>query len=204
MEKLNKKPINSSIREDVAAIARDVGHGQAAALEHLYDRTAPRLLRYAEALTKNGADAEDALHSGLVQIARKPGLLGQADHPWAYLVRVIRNEALKIIERKQSRWSLAQTLRAWQSEDCPLELAEEREVIRQAISRLPGEQAEVIVLKIWEGFTFAEIAETIGESANTAASRYRYALEKLTRSLQALNTDSDLPLRSSGQEVRYV
>ncbi len=57
-----------------------------------------------------------------------------------------------------------------------------------AVSQLPPEQAEVVVLKIWEGFTFAEIADLIGESPNTAASRYRYALEKLSRSLQRLAT----------------
>ena len=196
--------MNSSIRDDVAAIALELGHGHPAALAHLYDRTAPRLLRYAEALTKNGADAEDALQSGLVRIARKPELLARADHPWAYLVRVIRNETLKIIEQKRSSWSLAQALRSWQSEDCPLELAEDRELIQHAISKLPREQAEVIVLKIWENFTFAEIAETIGESANTAASRYRYALEKLTLSLQPLTTKNNTPLKSSDREVNHV
>ena len=117
---------------------------------------------------------------------------------------MIRNETLKIIEQKRSSWSLAQALRSWQSEDCPLELAEDRELIQHAISKLPREQAEVIVLKIWENFTFAEIAETIGESANTAASRYRYALEKLTLSLQPLTTKNNTPLKSSDREVNHV
>jgi RNA polymerase sigma-70 factor (ECF subfamily) len=43
-----------------------------------------------------------------------------------------------------------------------------------------------LVLKIWEGMTFAEIAEVLGESPNTAASRYRYALQKLSQHLQPL------------------
>ena len=42
------------------------------------------------------------------------------------------------------------------------------------------------MLKIWEGLTFAEIAEVLDESPNTAASRYRYALQKLSQSLQPL------------------
>jgi len=195
---------NSSIREDVVAIAAELGNGHSAAMTQLYDRTAPRLLRYAEALTKHRADAEDALQSGLMHIARKPGLLARADHPWAYLVRVVRNESLKVIEQRRSRWSLAQVLRIWQSEDCPLEQAENRELVRHAVSRLPREQAEVVVLKIWEGFTFAEIAETIGESANTAASRYRYALEKLTHALQPLARTTDSIAQSLDREASYV
>jgi hypothetical protein len=48
---------------------------------------------------------------------------------------------------------------------------------------LPAAQREVIALKIDGGLTFAEIAAVIGTSANTAASRYRYALEKLRAAL---------------------
>ncbi|MGY8716457.1 MAG: RNA polymerase sigma factor, partial [Verrucomicrobiia bacterium] len=48
---------------------------------------------------------------------------------------------------------------------------------------LPSEQREVVVLKVWGGLTFAQIAEQLDLSANTAASRYRYALTKLREAL---------------------
>jgi RNA polymerase sigma factor (sigma-70 family) len=54
-----------------------------------------------------------------------------------------------------------------------------RDAVSTAISVLPEEQRAVVHLKIWEDQTFAEIAETLGIPANTAASRYRYALDKL-------------------------
>jgi len=44
---------------------------------------------------------------------------------------------------------------------------------------LPDEQREVVIMKIWGGLTFAQIAGAIGISANTVASRYRYAIERL-------------------------
>ena len=44
---------------------------------------------------------------------------------------------------------------------------------------LPAEQREVVFLKIYEGLTFKEIGSVCGVSANTAASRYRYGIEKL-------------------------
>lgn len=182
-----------SIGEDVARIAAWLCDDGPSALSSLYDRTAPRLLRFAEALTRNRADAEDALQSGLVRIAKNPKLLARADQPWAYLVRVIRNEALKILKKRRTGTSLPELLQAWRPDDCPVEMAEDRELVRHAVAKLPQEQAEVVVLKIWEGFTFAEIATTIGESPNTAASRYRYALEKLTRFLQPLAVPTESP-----------
>jgi RNA polymerase sigma-70 factor (ECF subfamily) len=66
---------------------------------------------------------------------------------------------------------------------------EVRRSIRLAVEKLPPNQSEVVVLKIWEGMTFLEIAEVLGESPNTVASRYRYALEKLTRLLQGLSSE---------------
>jgi RNA polymerase sigma-70 factor (ECF subfamily) len=57
------------------------------------------------------------------------------------------------------------------------------EALTRALTTLPAAQREVIALKIDGGLTFAEIAAVIGTSANTAASRYRYALEKLRAAL---------------------
>jgi len=48
---------------------------------------------------------------------------------------------------------------------------------------------EVVVMKIWGGVTFAEISEALAISPNTAASRYRYALEQLAQSLRQLKED---------------
>ena len=41
-------------------------------------------------------------------------------------------------------------------------------------------------LKLWEHMTFAEIATALGIPANTAASRYRYGIDKLQAHLRPL------------------
>ena len=55
--------------------------------------------------------------------------------------------------------------------------------LQRALLALPAEQREVLALKIDGELTFAQIAQVINVSINTAASRYRYALEKLRCSL---------------------
>ena len=59
----------------------------------------------------------------------------------------------------------------------PTELPDD--ALTAAVAGLPPAQREVLALKIDGGLTFAEIAAVIGTSINTAASRYRYAIEKL-------------------------
>jgi RNA polymerase sigma-70 factor (ECF subfamily) len=64
--------------------------------------------------------------------------------------------------------------------------AEDRLALDAAIRALPPEQREVIHLHVFEGLTFKEVALATGEPANTVASRYRYALEKLRASFVGL------------------
>ena len=52
-----------------------------------------------------------------------------------------------------------------------------------ALARLPEDQREVLALKTEGELTFEEIGLVLGIPANTAASRYRYALEKLRAAL---------------------
>lgn len=189
---MNEPQSAPSVWNAVAEIAMQLQRRERTGLTRLYDITGPRLMRYAEALTKNRADAEDVLQTALVRIARKPEQFAYSERPWAYLVRVIRNESLKLVSRRRFKFSLPAMLQAWRASECPVEQAESRERIQDAVRKLPPEQAEVVVLKIWEDFTFAEIAELIGESPNTAASRYRYAMEKLSRSLHALASEHHL------------
>jgi hypothetical protein len=54
------------------------------------------------------------------------------------------------------------------------------------LARLPVEQREAIVLKIWHRFTFEEIGGLLGISPNTAAGRYRYGLRKIKLQLAAV------------------
>lgn len=70
--------------------------------------------------------------------------------------------------------------------DTSAEQDEESDILREAVDSLGEKLREVVTLKIWGGLTFKEIAETMAISPNTAASRYRYALEQLERKLETL------------------
>jgi len=63
----------------------------------------------------------------------------------------------------------------------------------ELLLRLPGEQREAVVLRIYMGLSFAEIARVTGCGLNTAVSRYRYGLEKIKQSLLEARRDSGEP-----------
>jgi RNA polymerase sigma-70 factor, ECF subfamily len=154
------------------------------ALGVLFDLTSNRLVRFATALTRHQHDAEDAVQTALVRLAGEPQLLAKVQCPWAYLLRMVRNEALAIARRKQ-RCSTSGNLADLVTR-CRVDEAEREESERavwSALRTLPPQQAEVVVLKIWEELTFAQIGEILEISPNTAASRYQYAIAKLASRL---------------------
>ena len=61
-----------------------------------------------------------------------------------------------------------------------------RDELAGALAGLPPDQRAVVHLKLWEGLTFGEIAAIQDISPNTAASRYRYALDKLRERLRPI------------------
>ncbi|HTL18027.1 MAG TPA: sigma factor-like helix-turn-helix DNA-binding protein, partial [Patescibacteria group bacterium] len=61
-----------------------------------------------------------------------------------------------------------------------------RRALSAALAELPAEQRAVVHLKVWEGMTFETIAELLDIPLNTAASRYRYGLDKLRARLRPL------------------
>jgi len=159
------------------------------AVAGLYDLTGQRLVRFATTITRNQHDAEDAVASALLKIIADPEIFTRADHPWPYLLQVVRNDALQILRRKK-RWSLAKLVLGSTLSDLicreQVDGMEQREASEQVwggLRQLPTEQAEVVVLKIWEELTFQEIAWTLGIPAPTAASRYRYGISKLSEIL---------------------
>ena len=69
----------------------------------------------------------------------------------------------------------------------PATCTDERRLIEDALHTLPKEQRAVVHLHLWEELTFEQIANVTGVSKATAASRYRYALDKLRLKLADMN-----------------
>lgn len=167
----------------VKQLARD----PQAALASMFDLAAMRLVRFATGITGGQDDAEDAVQSAFSRIAAKPKLLMKATYPWPYFIRTVRNEALRILQKRRTS-SLGEFDTQCGSDTAELVVQREEtsDWVQRVLKSLPRNQSEVVILKHWEELTFAEIADVLGKSQNTVASRYRYAMEKLQRSLEPL------------------
>ena len=147
--------------------------------QQLYETKAAGLLLYGRALGLGHGEAEDVLQETFVALL---AMEEPPENPLHYCVRGYRNRALNYKRGLLRRLARELESKRW-FERGPGESPAERAAMR-CLEKLPPEQREVIVLKIWHEHTFEELGELLGLSPNTAAGRYRYGMEKLRACLK--------------------
>jgi RNA polymerase sigma-70 factor (ECF subfamily) len=149
-----------------------------------YDGHAAVMLLLARQRVPSRADAEDIVQDAFVRFWPRRRRVADAK---AYLYRCVMRCAADWFRAQQRRRARERAAaRSPSQEHEPLfrrhpQAAERQALIEAALSQLPPEQRDVLVLKIWAGLTFAQIARVLDVPQNTAASRYRYAIESLRK-----------------------
>ena len=153
-------------------------------LGHLIDRLAAALTLFA----RQWCDApEDVVQEAFVKLASQSS---SRQNPDSWLFRTVRNGAINAgiagQRRRRHETAAAHGVEAWFEEESSARSGAmlDPESTQSALSALPGDQREVIVLKIWHHYTFDEIGRLLEISPNTAAGRYRYGIQKLRHCLR--------------------
>ena len=159
-------------------------------LRQLYADHSPSLFAFLLNLTRSEAETRDVLQELFLKIARHPAQLHAVREPRAWLLRLAHHLA---IDQHRRRATHHHAIERAAAEPAPLfatafdpDTAAFRSALASALGELPAEQRAVVHLKLWEGLTFAEIATALDIPPNTAASRYRYAIDKLQTHLRPI------------------
>lgn len=155
-------------------------------LARLYDDHASALFAFAIDLTRDEAATKDILQDIFCRLAAKPALLRGVRDERAFLLRMVYTRVVDASRRREVRVRHAENATPVFAEAEDPDEAAFRDALAAALAELPAEQRAVVHLKLWEGLTFEAIATAIGIPANTAASRYRYGLDKLRTLLRPL------------------
>ena len=148
-----------------------------------FTQLGPALLLFARRWTNCRAEAEDIVQEAFVRFWRRQHSIENR----ALLYATVRSTALDHLrsDQRRARREAAVALDGAQHLEPQFTTVDEgQQMLAAAVERLPNEQREVVILKIWNELTFAEIGSVLEISQNTAASRYRYALGALKKILQ--------------------
>ncbi len=159
-------------------------------IERLYDEHAQALFAFLLSFTRHESDTRDLLQELFIKLAKRPELLEGVRDERSFLLRLAHNLAIDLIRRRGTREKNYEQL-AGQPAPIFASASEPdarafREALAAALGDIPADQRAVVHLKLWEGLTFEHIAELLDIPLNTAASRYRYGLDKLRERLRPL------------------
>ncbi len=145
-----------------------------------------RLLAYARQQVDSSADVELLLADTLRKVTRvfcEGGL--DEDKLMSYTLSALHHAAVDIREKDKKRMLAEQKFgegeRDFQRlQDAPSgEPADTYDGLRRAIGQLAGQHATILMLKLWEGLSFSEIARLESLSESTVRRRYAEALEQV-------------------------
>lgn len=167
-------------QSDDALVAR-FRRGEVDAFGELYDRHRGGLYGYALSICLDPVKASDAVQELWLGFLQNIEALAKVANIKAYLYRSLRNRVLDEFRKAQrEKKALAGSI--------PVVLVKPRDAVasqeeaaklNEALQRLPDEQREVVLLRIYAGMKFGDIADVLQASTKTVESRHRLALEKL-------------------------
>ena len=143
-------------------------------LDRVYDDHAQALFGFVWNWTRSDAETQAVIHELFGRLAKDPSCLESADHERAVLLQMTRRQ---LIDRQRSDSRRKKREVAFHNGGALFAKTEDpdratfRLSLQQCLGELPEMQRSVVYLKLWEEFTFQQIARTLDIPPNTAASR---------------------------------
>lgn len=144
-------------------------------LRDFYAAKSRELFTYALALVRDRDAAEDIVHGVFERLLRRVFLPRELS---PYVYRAIRNAAYDLLRQNHRLPGMASIYSDSTSPSVAHDVAM-RDEAENLLASLSDNERECVVLKLFSGLTFQEIARTNRVSINTAASWYRRAIEKM-------------------------
>ena len=169
---------------DLIAKAR---RGHVDAYNVLVSRWEKRVFNYLLRLVRHREDALDLSQDVFLKAYQS---LRKLDDPLKFpgwLFRIAHNEAYSLLRKNRPEGELAVEPSTDESSArmFPMEL---NLAVQAALSRLSADQREAILLKVYQGFKFEEMAEILDCPVSTIKSRVYTALDLLKQTLAPINT----------------
>lgn len=181
------------ILEDQELLVRIAG-GDKDALEVIYERYSSAVYSLARYMLRSEAVAEEATQDVFLNIWLKAASYSSSrGQPKTWIMSVAHHKIIDVIRSRRRAAAISdpkeyETLDLLPSGEVATDEAVERnleaERVREALSRLPAAQQEVINLAYFSGLSQSEIAARLGQPLGTVKTRARLALQKLREELR--------------------
>ena len=165
-------------RAEDAALVNRVREGEVEAFQALYLSQYRPLVGFANAYVHSFAQAEELVQDVFAAVWERRHTWEAPGGPVAYLFAAVRNRALHVLEHERIAGRIAHNVESDTAvpamgtgplaPDSAVEYAELRRAVAKAIAQLPRRRRVALALRTAHGMSYAEIAEALGVSVNSA------------------------------------
>jgi RNA polymerase sigma-70 factor (ECF subfamily) len=175
--------------EELMVLVQD---GDSVALEVLFDRHGGPAYSLAHRIMGERQAAEDVSQEAFLSVWRTSASYDAArGSVRSWLLQIVRNRAIDALRRSSVRGGrmdydddgLLAAQEAPELTDAEASRHERAEHVRGALRDLPRDQAQVLGLAYYAGFTHSEIADMLGMPLGTVKGRMRLGLQKIRANL---------------------
>lgn len=154
------------------------------ALSELYSLVSTPIYSYALSLIGNRHDAEDILHDCIVKIYASAKSYRPQGKPFAWIIRIAKNLCIDRMRRRKKESAASLEDEAKDLTVDPIAETEDRLMTESFLSALSSEDRQIVSLHLISGFTFREIAKSLGMPPPTVMTKYRRAMIKLRKEFE--------------------
>jgi RNA polymerase sigma-70 factor (ECF subfamily) len=172
--------------EDADLITR-VRKGDVEAFSHLVSRWEKRVFNYLLRLTGSPDDSLDLSQDVFLKAYQNIRKLDDTARFGPWLFRIAHNEAYSLFRKRRPETDVEDAEFA-EREPARTVHPELTIAVTAALDRLTPEQREAVVLKVYQGFKFEEMAEILSIPISTIKSRLYTALDLLKTELAPTNS----------------
>ena len=169
--------------------------GDEAAFHTLFDRYRGLVYHLARVMLGDGGVAEEVMQETFLAVARDAARYESKGYFRTWLLRIVRNRCLNLMESRRFRRSVFDELRivpaslpeAISPEPTPAEhmqASERLSLVNQAIQKLPERQREAIMLYAFDSMTYQDIARALEIPTNTVKTLIHRARATLARTIE--------------------
>lgn len=155
-----------------------ISRGDREALSVIYDHMARMIFSVAVAITGNDADAEDVLQETMIEIVKYAHTYQSGTNARAWILSMARHRAIDLVRKRKPTVSIDETL----SESIPDPQSEVSQTgVLELLNLLDEEEKQLVVFRLYEELSYAEIAEMMRISVAAAQKRYQRTIKKLKK-----------------------
>jgi len=173
---------------DIDLLINGAVSGNADNFGRLYDLYVDRVYRHIYYRVGNIKDAEDLTQQVFLKAWNAIGRYRKTASPFvAWLMRISHNLVIDFYRSKKDKTYLDFEVASSDSNANPeraVEIEFDQQQLRKAILRLPSDQQQVILMSFIEGFSYSEIAATLGKSEGSIRVIQYRALKKIRNILE--------------------